>query len=160
MKGQVLEFSIQRNAGIISGDDGQRYTFTGAEWKESRPPSAGSYVDFATEEGSSEASGIYLLRGAAGSLSPGSDTSSRMVAGLLALLLGGLGIHKFYLGYKNEGIILLAVAGSGILFSFLLVGLLWVWIPAMVGFIEGIIYLTKTDDEFERTYVTGRRPWF
>ena len=160
MKGQVLEFSIQTNSGIISGEDGHRYTFTGAEWKESRPPNAGAYVDFATEEGSSDASGIYLVRGAAGTSSLASEAPNRTIAGLLAVLLGGIGIHKFYLGYKNEGIILLAIGGSGFLFAFLLIGLLWVWIPATIGVIEGVIYLTKTDEEFERVYVVGRKPWF
>lgn len=160
MKGQVLEFSIQTNAGIISGDDGNRYTFTGAEWKESRPPNAGAYVDFATEEGSSDASSIYLVRGAGGTSSLGGDTPNKIAAGLLAIFLGALGVHKFYLGYKNEGIILLAIVGSGFLFSFLLVGLLWVWVPGVIGLIEGIIYLTKTDEEFERVYVQGRKPWF
>jgi TM2 domain-containing membrane protein YozV len=160
MKGQVLEFSIQTNSGIISGDDGNRYTFTGADWKETRPPSAGTYVDFATAEGSSSASGIYLVRGAAGTSSLGGDAPNKIGAGLLAIFLGALGVHKFYLGYKNEGIILLALTGSGILFSFLLVGLLWVWIPGLIALIEGIIYLTKTDEEFERVYVVGRRPWF
>ena len=160
MKGQVLEFSIQTNAGIISGDDGNRYTFTGADWKESRPPNAGAYVDFATEEGSSDASSIYLVRGVDGTSSLGGDTPNKIAAGLLAIFLGALGVHKFYLGYKNEGIILLAIVGSGFLFSFLLVGLLWVWVPGVIGLIEGIIYLTKTDEEFERVYVQGRRPWF
>ncbi len=160
MKGRVLEFSIQANTGIISGDDGHRYTFAGAEWKESNPPTAGAYVDFATEEGSSDASAIYLVRGAAGTSGLTNDTPNRITAGLLAIFLGALGVHKFYLGYKNEGIILLALVGSGFLFSFLIVGLLWIWIPGVIGLIEGIIYLTKTDEEFERVYVLDRKSWF
>ena len=160
MKGRVLEFSIQANTGIISGDDGQRYTFAGVEWKESNPPSAGAYVDFAIEEGSSDASAVYLVRGAAGTAGLTNDTPNRITAGLLAIFLGALGVHKFYLGYKNEGIILLALVGSGFLLSFLLVGLLWVWVPGVIGLIEGIIYLTKTDEEFERVYVLDRKSWF
>jgi len=77
---------------------------------------------------------------------------SRTVAGVLGLLLGGWGVHKFYLGYTNEGLILLA--GN----------LLWViglgWIPNVIGFVEGIIYLTKTDADFQQTYVSSRKPWF
>lgn len=84
----------------------------------------------------------------------------KMVAGLLAILLGSFGAHKFYLGYKNEGIILLAVYLSGFVLSFLAIGALWVWVPGVIGLIEGIMYLTKTDEEFYATYVAGRKAWF
>lgn len=76
---------------------------------------------------------------------PSSD-KSKVVAGVLGILLGGLGIHKFYLGYVKEGII-------QILLSFICIG-------SLIGLIEGIIYLTKSDAEFEATYVTGRKGWF
>ena len=46
MKGQILDFSIQTNTGIISGDDQNRYNFTGAEWRGQRPPARGDRVDF------------------------------------------------------------------------------------------------------------------
>ena len=59
---------------------------------------------------------------------------SRTAAGILGILLGGLGIHKFYLGKAGLGIVYL-------LFS-------WTFIPALVGFIEGIIYLTQDDATF------------
>ncbi|TLN04709.1 NINE protein, partial [bacterium] len=79
---------------------------------------------------------------------------SKVVAGILGILLGGLGIHKFYLGYNKEGIIMLAVS---LLLS-------WTGIaPAavgLIGLIEGIIYLTKTDQDFYTTYVAGQKPWF
>jgi TM2 domain-containing membrane protein YozV len=71
----------------------------------------------------------------------GSTTSSgrnRVAAGLFALLLGGLGIHKFYLGRVGQGILY-------ILFC-------WTFIPAVIGFIEGIIYLTMTDESFAAKY--------
>ena len=48
MTGQILDYSVQTNAGFISGDDGNRYTFTGADWQEMGPPSAGTRVDFDT----------------------------------------------------------------------------------------------------------------
>lgn len=72
----------------------------------------------------------------------------KLIAGILGILFGGLGIHKFFLGYQKEGIIMLVV-------SILLCGIM-----GIVGLIEGIIYLTKTDDEFEATYIKGRKPWF
>ena len=66
----------------------------------------------------------------------------KLVAGILAILLGGLGIHKFYLGFVTAGII-------QIVLSF------FCGIGGIIGLIEGIIYLVKPDDEFEATYVNG-----
>jgi len=80
---------------------------------------------------------------------PKEQTEKKLIAGLLAILLGGLGIHKFYLGYTKEGIILI-VANVFTCFTV-------VW---LVVLIEGIIYLTKSDNEFVSTYVVGRKPWF
>lgn len=76
----------------------------------------------------------------------------KMVAGILAILLGAFGVHKFYLGYNKEGVILLAVT----LVSF---GML-AWVSSIIGLVEGIMYLTKTDQEFYATYVAGRKAWF
>lgn len=76
----------------------------------------------------------------------------KVVAGILGILLGALGIHKFMLGYTKEGVIMLLV-------SLLTLGLL-AWIMAIIGLIEGIIYLTKSDQDFVATYVTGRKGWF
>jgi TM2 domain-containing membrane protein YozV len=59
---------------------------------------------------------------------------SRIVAGVLGLLLGGLGVHKFYLGNVGLGIVYLIF--------------FWTFIPAIIGFIEGIIYLVQSDEEF------------
>ncbi len=63
---------------------------------------------------------------------------SKTVAGLLGIFLGGLGIHKFYLGQIGWGIV-------HILFCLTL-------IPAFVGFIQGIIYLTMSDEAFAIKY--------
>lgn len=60
MKGTILDFSIQTNSGTISGDDDNRYFFTGAEWKENRPPQRGDKVDFAVDI-DNNATGIYLV---------------------------------------------------------------------------------------------------
>lgn len=73
--------------------------------------------------------------------------NKKVVSGIFAILLGVLGIHKFYLGYTKEGVIQL------------LLGLLC-GIGGLIGLIEGIIYLTKTDEEFYQTYQVGRKPWF
>lgn len=71
----------------------------------------------------------------------------KIVAGILGILLGALGVHKFYLGYTAAGIIqiLLNIAcGLG----------------GLIGLIEGIIYLTKSDEDFVNTYVRGQKAWF
>ena len=63
---------------------------------------------------------------------------SRMAAALFALLLGGLGAHKFYLGKWIQGLIYLLFC--------------WTFIPAIIGLIEGIILLTKSDATFAAEY--------
>lgn len=74
--------------------------------------------------------------------------NKKIMAGVLALLIGSLGVHKFVLGYTKEGIIqiIISVVTCGI--------------AGIIPFIEGIIYLTKSDAEFYNTYQVGRRPWF
>lgn len=63
---------------------------------------------------------------------------NRIAAALFALLLGSLGIHKFYLGRIGQGILY-------VLFC-------WTFIPTIIGFIEGILYLTMSDAEFAQKY--------
>jgi len=84
-----------------------------------------------------------------------SGENKKILAGILAIVLGGFGVHKFILGYSKEGIIMLIVSIVG----WFLCGIpsMLVWI---VGLIEGIIYLTKSDQEFYATYQVGRKPWF
>lgn len=62
MKGSILDFSIQHNTGFISGDDNQRYSFNGADWRSERPPSRGGRVDFIVNT-AGEASEVYLTSG-------------------------------------------------------------------------------------------------
>lgn len=80
---------------------------------------------------------------------------SKIAAGLLAIFLGTLGIHKFYLGYSTQGIVMLLVS----LFGFFVIGL-GTFVIAIISLIEGIIYLTKSDADFEATYVRGSKGWF
>ncbi|MEO4177693.1 DUF805 domain-containing protein [Acinetobacter pittii] len=59
MKGRILDFSIQTNTGIITGEDHKRYSFVGSEWKETQAPVRGYEVDFEINaEG--QATGVYL----------------------------------------------------------------------------------------------------
>lgn len=81
---------------------------------------------------------------------------SKVAAGLLGLFLGWLGAHKFYLGYSKEGVIMLLVSVlGGIATCGVATGVI-----SMIGFIEGIIYLTKSDEEFDRLYAQGHQGWF
>ena len=96
---------------------------------------------------------------------------SKIVAGLTGIFLGGFGVHKFYLGYASQGAILLAVTlglslpvtmvvhASRIIPLIQLVGILK-YIPVLVGIVEGVIYLTRSDEDFQRIYATGQRGWF
>lgn len=77
---------------------------------------------------------------------------SKITAGLLAIFLGPFGIHKFYLGYTTEGVIMLLVT--------LLTAGFCAAVIEVIAIIEGVLYLTKTDEDFYVTYVAGRKGWF
>jgi TM2 domain-containing membrane protein YozV len=72
----------------------------------------------------------------------------KLVAGLCGILVGGFGVHKFVLGYTTEGVIQIVIT------------VLTCGMGSIVGLVEGIIYLTKSDEEFVRTYIQGRKGWF
>ncbi|MAT82100.1 MAG: hypothetical protein CMJ29_10725 [Phycisphaerae bacterium] len=76
----------------------------------------------------------------------------KVVCGILAILIGAFGIHKFILGYTSAGLIMLLV-------TVLTLGILG-FIMQVVGIIEGIMYLTKSDEEFYNTYMANRKDWF
>jgi len=86
--------------------------------------------------------------------------NKKILAGILAIILGSLGIHKFILGYQKEGFILLGVTIIGFVLSCVGVGVFMVWITGMIGLIEGIIYLTKSDEEFYQMYQENKKGWF
>ena len=85
-----------------------------------------------------------------------STDNKKMLAGLLAIFLGSLGIHKFILGYTKEGVIMLVATVVLTIFTCGTLG----WLVWVVGLIEGIMYLTKSDEEFYNTYQAGKKPWF
>ena len=74
--------------------------------------------------------------------------NKKVLAGVMGILFGTFGVHKFILGYTQEGIIQLVI-------SVVTCGLL-----GIIGFIEGIIYLTKSDEEFYNTYQANKKGWF
>jgi TM2 domain-containing membrane protein YozV len=74
--------------------------------------------------------------------------NKKVMAGVLGIVLGGFGVHRFYLGDTKGGILRIVITvvtcGAG----------------GIVGLIEGIIYLTKTDADFDNTYVVQKKAWF
>jgi TM2 domain-containing membrane protein YozV len=93
----------------------------------------------------------------------GSDAAEKKIlAGILGILLGSLGVHKFVLGYSKEGTIMLGLTLASWVLTFCTFGLTF-FLPlavSVIGLVEGIIYLTKSDEEFAATYLEGRKPWF
>jgi TM2 domain-containing membrane protein YozV len=79
-------------------------------------------------------------------------SNKKLAAGLSGIFLGFLGIHKFVLGYTTAGVIMLVVT--------LVTCGLGGFVMGIIGLIEGIIYLTKTPEEFQAIYIDGRKAWF
>jgi TM2 domain-containing membrane protein YozV len=74
--------------------------------------------------------------------------NTKMVAGLLGILLGGFAVHKFYLGFTGTAVIQLVIT------------VVTCGLAGWLGLIEGIIYLTKSDEDFYRTYIVEKKQWF
>jgi TM2 domain-containing membrane protein YozV len=72
----------------------------------------------------------------------------KLLCGILGIVLGGLGVHRFLLGDTKGGIIRIVLSmctlGAG----------------SIIGIIEGIIYLTKSDEDFQKIYIEGKKAWF
>jgi len=89
--------------------------------------------------------------------------NKKIMAALTAILVGNLGIHKFVLGYNKEGIIylvtnivLIPIIGALTCgFGFSLYG-----VTFLIPLIEGIIYLTKSDEDFMNIYQLNKKAWF
>ena len=130
MQGQVLDYSVQKNEGVISAVNGSRHTFSGSEWKGEGTPLRGMSVDFESEL--NIASGVYRSLGSGSGASGG--TKSKAAATLWGAFLGGFGAHKFYMGSWGWGIVYLLT--------------FWLYIPFVVALIEWVRYVLMSDDEF------------
>lgn len=75
-------------------------------------------------------------------------SEKKLAAGLLGILLGTFGANKLFLGYTKEGIIQIVV------------NICTCGIATVIPLIEGIIYLTMSDEQFDQTYVQNKKAWF
>jgi TM2 domain-containing membrane protein YozV len=85
-----------------------------------------------------------------------SGDSNRVACGVVAILLGWLGVHKFMLGMNNAGLIMLLVSLLGGIATCGVAA----FVMSVIGIVEGVIYLTKTDEEFYDLYVVEKKEWF
>lgn len=92
---------------------------------------------------------------AAQAVSSAKPTKDHVAAGIMAIFFGVFGIHKFYMGLTNEGFIMLAVTIIGSLITFGVAA----FIVQLIAVAEGLIYLVKTQTQFEQDYVYGKRKW-
>ena len=79
-------------------------------------------------------------------------SNQKLASGLLAIFLGPFGVHKFVLGYNTAGLIMLLV-------TVLTCGVAG-FVMGVIGIIEGIIYLTKSPEEFDSIYLQNSKEWF
>ena len=77
---------------------------------------------------------------------PGAE--KKIAAGICGILIGGLGVHRFILGDTTGGIIRIGLS------------LVTCGAATIIGLIEGIIYLTKSDEDFVNEYITNKKGWF
>ena len=158
MTGQVLDYSIQTNEGVISGDDHQRYRFAGSDWPGAAAPVRGTLVDFDIADGNRAVS-IYLVEPIAPPAVPQQSApvqqyqpstattgnrKDRNTAAVLAILLGGVGANKFYLGEKG-GVLRIVLTCTCIGYP----------IAGILGIMDGIKLLQMSDADFDRQYNGG-----
>ena len=152
MRGQVLGVDTRTGDGIVTGEDGRRYSFKPLDWAARGEPAIGMEVDFDTHE--SRALSIFPVPGASPPpvaaaprrSDPDPLDRNRFIAALLAFLTGPLGIHRFYLGRIGSGIAMLVLSCT-------VIGL-FVTVPWAL--IDMIRYLVMSDREFADLY--ARKP--
>jgi TM2 domain-containing membrane protein YozV len=151
MRGQVLGVDTRTGDGIVTGDDGRRYSFRPKDWADRGEPAVGMYVDFESDE--SRALSIFRVpatvpAGSAASPAAGPARSDRnkFVAALLAFFLGPFGVHRFYLGRNGTGIVMLVLTCT-------FIGL---FVSAPWALVDMVRYLIMSDEEFAERY--ARKP--
>jgi len=148
MNGTIIAYEDARGVGLIAPEDGGKpIGFRVEDVDVPKHLNVGEAVVYSVEVGDWFANRIAIL-------SAPRATRSRIIAALLAIFGGVLGLQKFYLGYM----------GTGFLIAFLTICFWWlamlpVLAAAGLGVIEGLIYLTMSNETFEQRYLKGRRRW-
>jgi TM2 domain-containing membrane protein YozV len=94
------------------------------------------------------------------------DNNKKIAAGICGLLLGGFGVHKFILGLNSAGTIMLCCTLGSWLITLVtcgfggIIGIPVSLTVSVIGIVEGIIYLTKSDAEFYQLYIVQKKQWF
>jgi TM2 domain-containing membrane protein YozV len=83
-------------------------------------------------------------------------SNKKLAAGLTGIFLGAFGVHKFVLGYTRPAVIMLVVSLAGGVITCGLAS----FVIGVIGLIEGVIYLTKTNAEFQAEYLDAQKDWF
>ncbi|GAB4270755.1 MAG: hypothetical protein Kow0065_20530 [Methylomicrobium sp.] len=128
MIGHIESFDLGRQTGVIKSGD-SFYEFHLDQWKSPDLPNAGDDINFELK-----ADQVISVKLIGAYLTPNQPVKSRVIAIVLALFLGGLGAHRFYLGYYWIGLAQIAV-------TLLTVGFGVVW-----GFIEFALLLSGNFD--------------
>jgi TM2 domain-containing membrane protein YozV len=153
VRGVVLDYDFRKSKGLISAENGQRFTFDIAEWRPNSAPTVGSKVDFVIK--SEAATEIFADAAVVAVPATNSTAEKRIVAGVLGILFGGLGVHKFYLGYKKQGFVMLGCFVLGLVFAGIPSA-----VVALIGFVEGIMYLALPNEEFAKRHDALQHPWW
>ena len=159
MKGHITH--VGKDVGVIRGADGTEYSFAIQDILANPHGKFGRWaelweVSFLPE--GDRATQIVIRRVGVTynviTLDGSEHEKKQIMAATLALLFGALGAHKFYLGYKTQGTIMLLMGTLG---WFLLVP---PFASLLIGLIEAVIYFRKNEQEFYDTYEAKQRAWF
>ena len=167
MRGQILVFNEQKEAGAIVATDGQRFLFHIRDWQDVVPPERGMAVDF-TVDANNRAHQVQLAlpdsvaASAAQAIALAQRPKRKPVLTLLALFLGVFGAHRFYMGAWGWGLVqsLGLLLLSGILGALLppLAGLLYLAVGVFT-WVEVIRYICMSDATFDakvKAYQAGQ----
>jgi TM2 domain-containing membrane protein YozV len=93
---------------------------------------------------------------------PSDISGKKIAAGICGIFFGTFGVHKFILGLTGGAVTMLVISLSGLVLGAFTCGMTWMVVPVMyvIGLVEGILYLTKSDAEFYHLYMVQRRQWF
>ena len=146
MRGQLLGVDTRTGEGQVAGDDGHRYAFAPVDWAGRGEPAVGQWVDFRPDR--DRAISLFPVPATAGAVSPPVRSPAprsdrdKLVAALLAFLVGAIGIHRFYVGRIGSGLVMLIL-------SMTVIGLL-ATVPWAL--IDTLRFLFMSHDAFARRY--------